>query len=132
MISCFTSKAEQKSINRKKTNKKSRTATTQEHKRGRNLSPLSSKLIISNFQRESNKRQSITAVFFCAWFQKCIKCNVTYNATTNAKSNVNCSYSYVLFYIYILLIQCIIILYNRGIYLIIIVIYNIYKGGIYF
>lgn len=47
MISCFTSKAEQKSISQKKKNKKSRITTAQTHKRGRNLPPLSSKLIIA-------------------------------------------------------------------------------------
>lgn len=34
--------------------------------------------------------------------------------------------------IYIIIIQYIISLYSRGIYLIIIVIYNIYKGRVYF
>ena len=60
--------------------------------------------------------------------KKCIKCNVTYNA----KSNVNCSISYSCSIIYIIIIQYIISLYSRGIYLIIIVIYNIYNGKIYF
>ena len=45
-----------------------------------------------------------------------LKSNVTHNATTNAKSNVNCSYSYILFYIYIITVQYIISLYNSGIY----------------
>jgi hypothetical protein len=60
--------------------------------------------------------------------------NVTLHITQQLTQNLTLIALYLISYsiIYIIIIQYIISLYSRGIYLIIIVIYNIYKGRIYF
>ena len=56
------------------------------------------------------------------------------NVTLHITQNLTLIALYLISYsiIYIIIIQYIISIYSRGIYLIIIVIYNIYKGRIYF
>lgn len=94
MISYFTSKAEQKSISQKKTNKKEPYNNSSDTQERAELATALKLNYYSRFIKGSQQRLS----FSVPGFPKFIKCNVTYNVTTNAKSNVNCSISYILFY----------------------------------